>query len=258
MKCGCAVWHTFGPGRQNTQALPRGIRRELNLPNHRLRSRELSRAPWLQVGKPSLFTVGVRMECPVPRESLPLVVDDLSSVAKALRAQLLKHELPQPPGHQTLLNMLARAAGHRNLQTLMARPPAPPPKAPPPAAGLSDIVRRTLNLFDDQGRLQRLPAKRSLQLLSLWGLWMRFDAKRPYREREVNQILTAWHSFGDYCTLRRDLVTQGLMARTADSSVYTKLPARPGEDPRALMRALRQLGQLGSQPAAQAVEEGQS
>jgi hypothetical protein len=176
----------------------------------------------------------------VPRESLPLVVDDLSTFAKSLRTQLLKHESPQPPGHQTLLNMLARAAGHRNLQTLQARPPAPPKAAMPAPAPHSDIVRRTLNLFDAQGRLQRLPAKRSLQLLALWGLWMRFDGKRPYREREVNQILTAWHGFGDYCTLRRDLITQRLMARTPDSSVYTKLPARPNEDAMALMRALRQ------------------
>ena len=174
------------------------------------------------------------------RESLPLVVDDLSTFTKSLRAQLLAH--PATPGHQTLLNMLARAAGHRNLQMLKARPPALPRIATPARAEHSDIVRRTLRLFDDQGRLQRLPVKRSLQLMALWGLWMRFDAKRPYREREVNQILTAWHCFGDYCTLRRDLVTQGLMARTADSSVYTKLPARPGEDAMALMRALRQLG----------------
>ena len=179
----------------------------------------------------------------MPRESLPLVVDDLSTFAKSLRAQLLKHESPQPPGHQTLLNMLARAAGHRNLQTLQARPPSPPAATVPANAPHSDIVRRTLNLFDTQGRLQRLPAKRSLQLLALWGLWMRFDAKRQYREREVNQILTAWHGFGDYCTLRRDLVTQRLMARTPDSSVYTKLPARPNADAMALMRALRQRAQ---------------
>ncbi len=178
----------------------------------------------------------------MPRESLPLVVDDLSSFAKSLRTQLLA--LPATPGHQTLLNMLARAAGHRNLQTLQARPPAPslPQVGIPAPAEHSDIVRRTLRLFDDQGRLTRLPVKRSLQLMALWGLWMRFDAKRPYREREVNQILTAWHGFGDYCTLRRDLVTQKLLARTADSSVYTKLPARPDEDAMALMRALRQRG----------------
>lgn len=178
----------------------------------------------------------------MPRESLPLVVDDLSTFAKSLRTQLLKLEPFAPPGHQTLLSMLARAAGHRNLQSLKARPPAPAPRPPVPAAGMSDVARRTLNLFDERGRLQRLPAKRSLQLLALWGLWMRFDAKRPYREREVNQILTAWHSFGDYCTLRRDLVTQKLMTRTPDSAVYTKLPARPNEDAMALMRALRQLG----------------
>lgn len=178
----------------------------------------------------------------MPRESLPLVVDDLSTFAKSLRAQLLKHESPEPPGHQTLLNMLARAAGHRNLQTLKARPPTPAPAVAPVDAGLTDLARRTLHQFDAEGRLQRLPAKRSLQLLALWGLWMRFDAKRPYREREVNEILNAWHSFGDHCTLRRDLVTQGFLARTADSAVYTKLPARPDAEAMALMRALRQLG----------------
>lgn len=58
------------------------------------------------------------------RESLPLVVDDLSTFTKSLRTQLLAH--PATPGHQTLLNMLARAAGHRNLQMLKARPPALP------------------------------------------------------------------------------------------------------------------------------------
>jgi hypothetical protein len=33
------------------------------------------------------------------------------------------------------------------------------------------------------------------------------------------------------------------MARTPDSSVYTKLPARPNADAMALMRALRQRAQ---------------
>ena len=180
----------------------------------------------------------------MPRDALPLVVDDLSAFAKSLRTQLLAH--PDTPGHQTLLNMVARAAGHRNLQTLKARPPARPVSRPAPATlqpePVSDVVRRTLNHFDADGRLTRLPARRQLQAMALWGLWMRFDAKRPYRESEVNQILNAWHAFGDHCTLRRDLVTQGFLARTADSAVYTKLPARPDADGMALMRALRQLG----------------
>ena len=178
----------------------------------------------------------------MPREPLPLQVDDLSAFAKALRTQLLEHE--QPPGHQTLLNMLARAAGYRNLQSLRARPAPPAPAAQPaqvaaPAPELTETARRTLHQFDDQGRLQRLPAKRSLQALALRGFWIRFDAKRPYREREVNEILNAWHAFGDHCTLRRDLVTQGFLARTADSAVYTKRPARPDAEAAGFMRALR-------------------
>lgn len=180
----------------------------------------------------------------MPREAFPLVVDDLSTFTKSLRTQLLAH--PAPPGHQALLNMVARAAGHRNLQALQARPPASAASRPEPAPALqapaSELVRRTLHHFDPQGRLIRLPAKRSLQALALWGFWMRFDAKRPYRESEVNEILKAWHAFGDHCTLRRDLVTQGFLARTPDGAVYTKRPARPDADGLALMRALRELG----------------
>lgn len=171
------------------------------------------------------------------RESLPLVVDDLSTFAKSLRTQLEAHGAQ--PGHQTLLNMLARAAGHRNLQALLARPRLPRAELDA-VRPMSELVVRTLNQFDADGRLARLPAKRSLQLMALWGLWMRFDAKRPYRESEVNQILNGWHTFGDHCTLRRDLVTQGFLARTADSAVYTKLPARPDADGMALMRVLRE------------------
>jgi hypothetical protein len=47
-----------------------------------------------------------------------------------------------------------------------------------------------------------------------WGLWLRFDAKRRYSEREVNEVLNAHHSFGDHCLLRRELIEMKLLART--------------------------------------------
>lgn len=188
----------------------------------------------------------------MPREALPLWVDDMSTFAKSLRTQLIKHfeARAEPPGHQTLLNMLARASGGRNLQQLKAQPAVAPRGVQSLDVELTELGRRALHQFDEQGRLIRLPAKRFVLLLVLWGLWMRFDAKRPYLESEVNQILNAWHCFGDHCSLRRDLVTQGLLARTADSSVYTKLPARPNAEAAALMRTLRQLGRPRAQPKA--------
>lgn len=178
----------------------------------------------------------------MPREAQALVVDDLCAFAKSLRTQLLA--AGETPSHLSLLNMLARAAGHRNLQALKARPPAAAPApAPITEPGLSENTQRALRQFDTEGRLQRLPTRFTIQRLAMWGLWMHFDAKRPYTEAEVNAILNARHNFGDHCSLRRELVNMKLLARTADGAVYTKLAARPDEDAAGLVRSLRRLSQ---------------
>ena len=185
----------------------------------------------------------------MPRELIACPVQDLSTFAKSLRKQLADAQPEQsPPSHLSLMNMLARAAGHRNLQALKAaRAVMPAALAPPPAAPargprhpeLSETADRALRQYDEQGRLMRWPTKYSVQRLALWGLWLHFDAKRPYSEPEVNTVLKAWHSFGDHCTLRRELVNMKLLVRTPDGAVYRKLPARPDEETAALLKALR-------------------
>jgi len=180
------------------------------------------------------------------RHSVPLHADDISSFAKALARQLSDAHVQhaRPPGHVELLNMLARAAGHRNFQSLRARPrptaasPSPPLATPP--ADLSETAAKALRHYDGWGRLMRWPIKYSVQRLMLWGLWMRFDARRKYTEREVNELLRAWHLFGDHCTLRRELVNMRLLERKSDGSEYRKVPARPDAEAMALLRALRE------------------
>lgn len=176
------------------------------------------------------------------RELVPLHAADLSSFAKALRRQLLERfeREARPPGHVELLNMLARAAGHRNLQSLQAARPEPaPPTTTPARIPLSDAAQKALRLFDEHGRLQRWPIKYSTQRLLLWGMWMHFDGKRRYTEREVNEVLNAHHTFGDHCILRRELINMRLLARKPDGSEYRKVAARPEAEVAALLRALR-------------------
>lgn len=178
----------------------------------------------------------------MPRHTVPLHADDISSFAKALGRQLTQamEQRQRPPGHVELLNMLARAAGHRNFQSLRVEPVhAPAAPAPSPAATLSDTAAKALRLYDEWGRLTRWPIKYSVQRLMLWGLWMRFDARRKYSEREVNDLLNAWHLFGDHCTLRRELINMRLLQRKADGSQYRKVPARPDAEAMAMLRALR-------------------
>jgi hypothetical protein len=179
----------------------------------------------------------------MPRHTVPLHADDISSFARALGRQLSDAHArqPRPPGHVELLNMLARAAGYRNFQSLRVQPP-------PAAAGaaqapaqptLSETAARALRQYDELGRLKRWPVKYSVQRMMLWGLWMRFDSRRRYSEREVNELLKAWHLFGDHCTLRRELVNMKLLGRKSDGSEYWKEPARPDAETMAMLRALR-------------------
>jgi hypothetical protein len=179
----------------------------------------------------------------MPRTDVPLHAADISAFARSLGRELKQtHEQAQrPPGHVELINMLARAAGYRNFQSLRARPapvPAPSTTAEIPAV-LTDTATKALRQFDAHGRLTRWPIKFNVQRLMLWGLWMRFDARRRYSEREVNEVINAWHLYGDHCTLRRELVEMKMLARTDGGAEYRKLPRRPDAEAMALMRALR-------------------
>ena len=188
----------------------------------------------------------------MPRTLTPLRATDLSSFARALGRSLKeRHDAGQaPPGHVELLNLIARAAGHRNVQALKAaalQPPAAPP--PAPAATLGDHARKALALFDEQGRLSRWPVKYAVQQLIMWVLWTRFEARRPYTEAEVNAILKQAQTYGDHVTLRRELINHRLMTRKSDCSEYRKLPARPDDEVRALLKAWRARVRNAAPPA---------
>lgn len=186
------------------------------------------------------------------RESVPFVAADLSAFARALGQQLKARVATEPPGHVELLNLIARAAGHRNLQALRAAalPPPPPGTAAedwPPPAPLSANARKALQLFDSRGRLMRWPNKYTVQKLAMWMLWTLFDGRRVYTEKDVNTILKAANAFDDHVTLRRELVNHRLLTRKSDCSEYRKLPARPDDEVRALLAAWRaQKRQVGA------------
>lgn len=191
------------------------------------------------------------------RAPTPLVLPDLSRFARSLGRSLAERHAAgePPPGHVALLNLIARAAGHRNLQALKAAPVAAvPPAATEPPADLSDNARKALGHFDAEGRLVRWPVKFSVQALVMWTMWTRFDAGRVYTESEVNTILKDAQTFGDHVTLRRELINHRLLTRKSDCSEYRKLPARADGEARALLaawRALRRQAPPRRRPAGQ-------
>jgi hypothetical protein len=108
---------------------------------------------------------------------------------------------------------------------------------------LTPAADRVLRNVDAQGRLLRWPNKRAEQVLALWCVWMAFDGKRRYSEREVNEVINLRHAFGDHCLLRRELVEADLLARTPGGEQYRKLAARPSDEAAALLRAVRRRAQ---------------
>ena len=177
------------------------------------------------------------------REAVPFATPDLSAFARSLARALADRVESKPPGHVEMLNLIARAAGHRNLQALQASLSAPvAPLAPedrPALVPLSACARKALQQFDTRGRMVRWPTKFSIQKLALWILWTRFDSRRVYTEKEVNAVLQDANGFGDHVLLRRELVDHKLLARKSDCSEYWKLPARPDAETRTLLAAWR-------------------
>ena len=63
-----------------------------------------------------------------------------------------------------------------------------------------------------------------MQLMAIAYLATKFETGREYREREVNQVLVEWHTFGDWALLRRLLFDWRYMDRESDGSRYRLRP----------------------------------
>lgn len=179
-----------------------------------------------------------RNGCIMTRTSLPLRADDLSNFTRALSRQLGDSS----PSHLSLMNMLARAAGFQNVQHMRALAAAATRSTTEhPVDQIVDhrSVQRTLQQFDDTGRLIRWPSRQSVQRLALFAIWARLPADRNLREAEVNATLQGEHLFSDPATLRRTMISNKLLTRKADGSDYRRIEQSPPPEARAVMLALR-------------------
>ena len=70
-----------------------------------------------------------------------------------------------------------------------------------------------LRAFIRDGRITALPAKRTRRRLLLDQVAQAFEPGRRYPEAEVDQVLKA--VFDDHCALRRYLIDEEFMSRTA-------------------------------------------
>lgn len=76
---------------------------------------------------------------------------------------------------------------------------------------LEQYRQRTLDTFFANGRLRQLPAQRKKRQVVLAAIAADFAPGREYAEDEVNAIIGA--RYDDYCTVRRELVDDGILQR---------------------------------------------
>ncbi len=69
--------------------------------------------------------------------------------------------------------------------------------------------------FFRYGKLTHLPTQRKKREIVLSEIAKRFVAGRLYTEKEVNEIIHAFHE--DHCTVRREMIACGLMVRERET-----------------------------------------
>jgi len=94
-----------------------------------------------------------------------------------------------------------------------AREAAPARQRPDLADATSAQMAVLRNFVDSEGRIRELPARASKRQVVLEYVAERFEARREYSEREINDDLA--ELFDDHVTLRRYLVDAGLLTRKA-------------------------------------------
>jgi len=81
--------------------------------------------------------------------------------------------------------------------------------------------------LDERGRVADWPHKKheDQQLAIRLYLADKFEFDREYTEKEVNDLLNEWATFGDWALLRRELFMYGLLGRYKDGSKYWRTPS---------------------------------
>ena len=75
----------------------------------------------------------------------------------------------------------------------------------------AEYRQRVIDAFFEYGKLKSIPTQLKKERIVLEVIAEAFDFDRRYSEREVNIIIADFHD--DFCTIRRDMVGEGLLRR---------------------------------------------
>ncbi len=75
----------------------------------------------------------------------------------------------------------------------------------------ADYRKRVIDAFFEYGKLKSIPTQLKKERIVLEVIAEAFAFDRMYSEREVNVMIADFHD--DFCTIRRDMVSEGLLGR---------------------------------------------
>ena len=80
--------------------------------------------------------------------------------------------------------------------------------------------RKVIKAFFEYGKLRSIPVQRKKKLICYEQIAAYFEPGKVYEEREVNEIILPIHE--DYCTIRRDMISEGILRREGSKYVRIK------------------------------------
>lgn len=80
--------------------------------------------------------------------------------------------------------------------------------------------RKVTDAFFEYGHLRSIPVQRKKKLICLEVIAEMFTVGRVYSEKELDEIISTVHE--DYCTIRRDMISEGILTRNGSEYVRIK------------------------------------
>lgn len=78
---------------------------------------------------------------------------------------------------------------------------------------------KVIKAFFEYGKLKSIPSQRKKERICLEKIAKNFELDKEYEEAEVNSVIENFYE--DYCTLRRDMISECIMKR--DGTKYTRI-----------------------------------
>lgn len=79
--------------------------------------------------------------------------------------------------------------------------------------------QKVIKAFFDYGKLRSIPVQRKKKIICYEQIASLFEIGKVYEEKKLNEIISSVHE--DYCTIRRDMISEGIFSR--DGGKYVRL-----------------------------------